>query len=60
MRVVVRCSGWIAKRNRLCNRVVALVDIARWEQDMASEAELCCESCGKRYTLAEYLGRLPT
>lgn len=60
MRVNVRCSGFKRLKNGdqvLCNNVLAKVEVGRWELDMASEAELYCENCGKRYTLAEYKGR---
>lgn len=50
--VRVYCTG-IRKDGRICNRVLAMVQLSRWEEDMASEAQLCCE-CGKRYTLADY------
>ena len=53
----VRCIGWNRKRNRVCNVILARVEEDRWEMDMESEAELCCEACGQRYTLAEYKWR---
>lgn len=51
--VAVYCSG--TKRNgRACPQRLARVNVERWEVDMACEAELVCEQCGKRYTLREY------
>jgi hypothetical protein len=46
--VHVRCSG---KDGERCGRLLARVEVDRWEQDMASKAQLICK-CGKRYTLA--------
>lgn len=60
MKVNVRCSGMKKLKSGdylLCNQLLARVDVGRWEQDMASEAELCCENCGQKYTLAQYRGR---
>jgi hypothetical protein len=49
----VRCTG---KDGERCGRLLARVEVARWEQDMASEAQLICK-CGKRYTLAQYVNQ---
>jgi hypothetical protein len=48
--VQVRCAG---KDGNPCGHLLARVNVERWEQDMASKAELQCK-CGKKYSLSEY------
>ena len=51
-RAHVRCTG--TYHGSICDWLLTKVCTDTWEVDMASEAELVCEHCGKRYTLAEY------
>ena len=53
VRVNVRCAG-ARKDGRICNKLLARVDLARWEETMTDAAEWACDGCGKRYTLKDY------
>ena len=54
MRVTVRCTGRL-KDGRLCDHVIAKVDVDQWEEKRMAGVEVECRRCGALTRLATFV-----